>query len=88
MMVQYATAVAFPRNGSAAWADVPGADWMPAEQVKQKLAAAGYTEIYELGADDGRWEGEGLKGGQRLDFHADPRTGAILGEARPRLGRR
>jgi hypothetical protein len=81
MMVRYATAVALLLGAAgAAWADVPGADWMPAEQVKQKLAAAGYTEIYELGADDGRWEGEGLKGGQRLDFHADPRTGAILSE--------
>jgi hypothetical protein len=64
----------------ATWADVPGPDWMPAEQVKQKLVAAGYSDIYELEADDGRWEGEGLKAGQRLEFHADARTGAILSE--------
>lgn len=61
-------------------ADQPGADWMPAEQVKQKLMQAGYSQITELKADDGRWEGEGVKNGQKMDFHADPKTGAILSE--------
>ncbi|WP_308424401.1 PepSY domain-containing protein [Chelatococcus reniformis] len=41
-MARYATAIALLLGtAGAAWADVPGADWMPAEQVKQKLAAAG-----------------------------------------------
>ncbi|GGC76735.1 PepSY domain-containing protein [Chelatococcus reniformis] len=81
MRILLASVVAmFVGTAGAAWADVPGADWMPAEQVKQKLAAAGYSDIYELEADDGRWEGEGLKAGQRLEFHADARTGAILSE--------
>ena len=48
---------------TAAFADQPGADWMPADQVKQKLMATGYTSITEFEADDGHWEGEGVKNG-------------------------
>jgi len=33
---------------------------------------SGYTQVTELEADDGRWEGEGIKNGQKMDFHADP----------------
>lgn len=61
-------------------ADTPGADWMPADQVKRKLMAAGYTSITEFEADDGHWEGEGVKNGMKMQFHADPKTGAILSE--------
>lgn len=63
-----------------ALADTPGADWMPADHVKQKLMAAGYTSITEFEADDGHWEGEGVKNGIRMQFHADPKTGALLSE--------
>jgi hypothetical protein len=61
-------------------ADQPGPDWMPAEQVKQKVLQSGYTEVTELEADDGQWEGEGIKNGQKMDFHADPKTGVITSE--------
>lgn len=67
-------------TATAALADRPGADWMPAEQVILKLKAAGYSAIAKIEADDGRWEGEGMKAGQWMDFQADPRTGAILME--------
>ena len=60
--------------------DKPGADWIPAEQVKQKLMDAGYSSITELEADDGHWEGEGLKNGVKMEFHVDPKTGAITKE--------
>jgi hypothetical protein len=63
-----------------ALADQPGEDWMPMEQVIQKLKAAGYTSIHEISADDGHWEGEGMKSGKRMEFHADPRTGEIQSE--------
>ncbi|WP_205536213.1 PepSY domain-containing protein [Shinella zoogloeoides] len=63
-----------------ALADQPGADWMPLEEVVGKLKAAGYTAIHQIEADDGRWEGEGMKNGTRMEFSADPRTGAILTE--------
>jgi hypothetical protein len=77
----FAFAAAFVAGtASFALADRPGADWMPAERVIAKLKAAGYTEISKIEADDGRWEGEGMKAGQWMDFHADPRTGAILTE--------
>lgn len=65
---------------ASAKADKPGADWIPAEQVKQKLMEAGYSSITELEADDGHWEGEGLKNGVKTEFHVDPRTGAITKE--------
>lgn len=66
--------------GTAAYADQPGADWMPADQVKQKLMAGGYSSITEFEADDGHWEGEGVKNGKKMQFHADPKTGAIMSE--------
>lgn len=61
-------------------ADQPGPDWMPAEQVRAKLEAAGYSAITKLEADDGHWDGEGTKDGQAMTFELDPKTGAILGE--------
>ena len=69
-------------SASVARADQPGADWMPADQVKAKLMQSGYSEVTKIEADDGRWEGEGVKNGQKMDFHADPKTGAILSEKR------
>jgi hypothetical protein len=77
-----ALAIALPLAAApmAALADKPGPDWMPFEQVVQKIKEAGYTEISELQADDGRWEGEGVKNGQEMEFHADPRTGVITYE--------
>ena len=47
------------------------------EQVKAKVMQSGYTQVNKLEADDGRWEGEGIKNGQKKDFYADPRTGQI-----------
>ena len=67
-------------GANLAKADQPGPDWMPMEQVKAKVMQSGYTQVYKLKADDGRWEGEGIKNGQKMDFHADPKTGAITFE--------
>lgn len=63
-----------------AFADELGPDWMPRDQVRQKLLEAGYSKITQLEADDGHWEGEGVKGGKRVEFHLDPNSGAILVE--------
>jgi hypothetical protein len=60
--------------------DVPGADWMPKEQVIQKLEAAGYSNVTNVHADDGHWEGKGVKNGKIMEFHVDPHTGAIAKE--------
>ncbi|KQP91225.1 MULTISPECIES: PepSY domain-containing protein [unclassified Methylobacterium] len=61
-------------------AEMPGADWLTPAQTKEALKSAGYSEITKLEADDGHWDGEGIKNGRRMTFDADPRTGAILGE--------
>ena len=60
--------------------DVPGADWMPKEKVMEKLGAAGYTNVTGLQADDGYWEGKGVKNGQITEFHVDPHSGAFTKE--------
>ncbi|WP_441228040.1 PepSY domain-containing protein [Tardiphaga sp. 20_F10_N6_6] len=65
---------------SMARADQPGPDWMPIEQVKAKVLQSGYSQVTKLEADDGRWEGEGIKNGKKTDFHADPKTGVIVSE--------
>jgi hypothetical protein len=77
-----AVLVAFLSVGlsDAVRADQPGPDWMSMEQVKAKVMQSGYTQVNKLEADDGRWEGEGIKNGQKMDFHADPRTGQITFE--------
>ncbi|MEE7492027.1 MULTISPECIES: PepSY domain-containing protein [Methylobacterium] len=76
-----ALAVALGFAGQAfAKSDKPSADWMPAEQVKQKLMDAGYSSITELEADDGHWEGEGMKNDVKMEVHVDPKTGAITKE--------
>ena len=63
---------------SAAKADVPGPDWMPMEQNYKVSWAT--RRLLKLKADDGRWEGEGIKNGQKFEFHADPKTGVIVRE--------
>jgi Peptidase propeptide and YPEB domain len=50
-----------PQN--VARSDQPGLDWMSAQQVIEKALNLGYMKVTELKADDGRWEGEGIKSG-------------------------
>jgi uncharacterized membrane protein YkoI len=61
-------------------ADQPGPDWMPAQQVIEQVLKLGYTQVTKIEAEDGRWEGEGIKDGKRMEFHADPKTGVITTE--------
>ena len=61
-------------------ADKHGPDWMTAQQVIEQVLKSGYTQVTKLEADDGRWEGEGIKNGHKMDFHADPKTGVITSE--------
>jgi hypothetical protein len=67
-------------SASIVLADQPGADWITKEQVTQKLTAAGYTNITGLEADDGHWEGKGVKNGKIMEFHVDPHSGALTKE--------
>jgi hypothetical protein len=57
-------------------ADQPGPDWMSKDAVKAQMSKEGYSGII-MEADDGRWEGEAIKDGVIVEFHADPRTGRI-----------
>ncbi|MBR0844078.1 PepSY domain-containing protein [Bradyrhizobium liaoningense] len=63
---------------NVAHADLPGADWMPIQQVLEKVLKSGFTLVSKIEADDGRWEGEGIKDGKRVKFYADPKTGEIM----------
>ena len=62
----------------AAHADTPGADWMSKEQVTKTLQDKGYTDIRKLEADDGHWEGDATKDGQKVEVHVDPHSGAVI----------
>lgn len=46
-----------------ALADQTDADWISIEQAKVKLMAAGYSNVTKIEADDGHWEGKGVKNG-------------------------
>lgn len=80
MNKSFALVLAFLATTVVARADTPGPDWMPAEKVIEKILQAGYTQVTKIEADDGRWEGEGIKNGKKMEFHADPKTGAITQE--------
>lgn len=71
-----ATLAAFA--SAPAWADQPGADWISQQQAQEALKAAGYTQITKIEADDGHWEGEGMKkDGMKYEFHVDPHSGKV-----------
>jgi len=65
---------------SISLAGQPGSDWIPVEKVKEKLMSSGYTSIIRIDADDGHWDGEGIKNGKLTEFDLDPKTGEVLGE--------
>lgn len=75
-----ASAAALTAMGGVALADVPGADWMTADQLTQKLQEQGYSNVTGIEADDGHWEGKGVKNGRIMEFKANPKTGAVMTE--------
>jgi hypothetical protein len=64
---------------SFAYADQPGSDWMPADQVIQQLMGKGYTDVSKLEADDGRWEAKATLNGVRQKVYLDPHSGEVVG---------
>lgn len=62
---------------TSAMADTPGQNWMPMEKVISVLKNNGYSQISEIEADDGHWEGDGIKNGVKHEFHVNPHTGKI-----------
>jgi uncharacterized membrane protein YkoI len=75
-----AASLALGLAGGAALADPVGPGWISIEQATQKAKDAGYTDVSKIEADDGRWEGQGVKNGQTFEFHIDPKTGAVSNE--------
>jgi peptidase YpeB-like protein len=62
---------------TSALADVPGADWLTKQQIVDRLHSLGYTNITDLEADDGHWEGDAVKDGKTYELHIDPHTGQL-----------
>ena len=63
-------------GGVALSKDKPGADWMTKADLKKQMESQAYSAIV-VGADDGHWEGEAVKDGRIVEFHADGKTGKI-----------
>lgn len=59
------------------FAEQPGQDWISMDKVKSILQNDGYSHVSEIQADDGHWEGEGMKKGEKYEFHVDPHSGDI-----------
>lgn len=76
--ISLAAALLLAGVAAPALADKPGGDWISEDQVGSKLTAAGYSSVTKIEADDGHWEGEGIKDGRKHEFHVDPHTGAIV----------
>jgi len=74
------TAAMLVLGSSAALADRPGQDWIPIEKAISIMKDQGYTQIGKIEADDGRWEGEGIKNGQAYEIQIDPNSGKVIGE--------
>lgn len=63
---------------SPAWADQPGADWISMQKTQEILKSAGYVLVTKIEADDGHWEGKGVKrDGMEYEFRMDPHSGKI-----------
>jgi len=73
-----ATFAAAMLASGAALADRPGADWISIEQAIETAKKAGYTQLHSVEADDGHWEGKGLKqDGKVYEFKIDGKTGQV-----------
>lgn len=55
-------------------------NWIPMQAVIGIMQDNGYTQLTQLEADDGRWEGEGIKNGEIYEFSVDPQTGKIISQ--------
>lgn len=72
----FATAILILGTSAAAYADVPGSDWISKDKAIASLTKAGFAHA-TLEADDGHWEGEATKGGTVYEVHVDAHTGAV-----------
>jgi hypothetical protein len=84
----FATLILFGGATGAAYADhhhdVPGADWITKADLLKKMEDQGYSSVVAK-ADDGHWEGEAVRDGHIIKFHADAHSGDIT-MTRPKTG--
>jgi hypothetical protein len=60
-----------------------GVKWLTLQQARQRLAKAGYAG-FRVGVEHGCYEGEGSKGGRKLEVYLDPVTGKVVRVRRDR----
>lgn len=60
--------------------DQAGPGWMSIPEAVARLRGLGYSSISKIKADDGHYEGKGIKDGQVYEFHLNPHTGALTKE--------
>ncbi len=73
------SAIVDPGSGSVAAFDARGNGAIPAQQVRERVLAAGYVRITDLEFDDGFWEVEAVdRFGRKIDLVVHPTSGAIL----------
>ena len=64
-------------------ADVPGRNLISRKKVTAMLAKSGYR-VSKIEADDGHWEGDGVRRGLKYEFHVDPYSGRVMKMERDR----
>ncbi|MFV0277440.1 MAG: PepSY domain-containing protein [Parahaliea sp.] len=69
-------------DGAGAYTSDAGASILTAEQVRDALRLAGYSNIHDLEFDDGYWEAEATNSaGVRVDLKLDAGNGAVIRES-------
>ena len=62
--------------------DRGGRALLPAAEVTQRLAAAGYRDVHDLDLDDAVWEADAVTAaGQRVELRINAHTGKVLSES-------
>ncbi|MEO9102133.1 MAG: PepSY domain-containing protein [Burkholderiaceae bacterium] len=62
---------------SAALADKPPTDIKKLSEIVIMLEKAGFDPISEIDFDDGHWEVDAYRNGEKREVHVDPKTGEI-----------
>lgn len=72
------TSIGLAFASSAALAgDKPPEGSKPLSEIVLKLEQAGYGPFEEIEFDDGRWEIDVYRNGEKRELHVDPKTGEV-----------
>lgn len=63
-------------TGTIVYAETTLSFWISQNALTRQMEEQGYSEI-EMTAVDGRWQGQAIKDGKIIEFHADPHTGMV-----------